>query len=113
MSAQSLFHLFRLEDQKTVARHLVGLTKPGSGAMIAGRQVGAIQAREEPGPVPGTAVFVHNPESWTRFWEEIGDETGSRWEVQAWEEEPPERVKRQVWYKPGVIILAFTLIRQE
>lgn len=83
MSTQSLFHLFNLADQKTVARHLVGLTKPGSGAMIAGRHVGAIQAREAPGLVPGTAVFVHNSESWTRFWEEIGEATGSSWEVQA------------------------------
>ncbi|KAL1969667.1 hypothetical protein VTN77DRAFT_8220 [Rasamsonia byssochlamydoides] len=53
VSAQSLFHLFNLEGQKIVARHLVGLTKPGPGAMIAGRQIGAIQAREGPGLASG------------------------------------------------------------
>lgn len=113
ISAQSLFHLFNLQDQKTVARHLISLTKPGAGAMIVGRQVGSVNARQGPGLTPETRVFAHNAESWKRFWDELGRETGSRWEVQAVEEEAPERVKRQKWYKPEIIILVFTLVRLE
>jgi SAM-dependent methyltransferase len=113
ISAQSLFHLFNLDDQKTVARHLISLTKPGNGAMIAGRQVGCRHAQEGSGLTAETRVFAHNVESWTQLWEEVGQQTGSRWEVQATEEEPPERLKTQKWYTPDINILVFTLFRRQ
>ena len=40
ISAQSLFHLFTLSDQKVMAKHLLALSKPVPGSIIVGRQVG-------------------------------------------------------------------------
>ncbi|MCJ1378459.1 hypothetical protein MMC17_001558 [Xylographa soralifera] len=112
ISAQSLFHLFTLDDQKTVAKHLVVLTKANPGSVIAGRQVGTRKAGVHKGMGENTAVFAHNVDSLAQFWDDVGAATNTKWEVVSQVEEAPERVRKQVWAPEDVMILTFTATRQ-
>ena len=113
ISAQSLFHLLTLEDQKTAAKHLINMTKPVKESLIMGRQVGNTSAK-----VGGhffiedSKAFLHSPETWTQFWRDIGAVTGTDWHITTWAEEAPNRIKRQEWYTPSVIILVFAASRR-
>ncbi len=112
VSAQSLFHLFTLRDQKTVAQHLSELTKPIAGSTIVGRQLGLREAGEQRGLSEDTTVFLHNPDSFESLWQDIGAITGSKWKLDTRVEEAPERVRQQAWASPGMTILVFTVTRQ-
>ena len=112
ISAQSLFHLFTLKDQTTVAQHLAELTKPMAGSIIVGRQLGLMKAGEQRGLSEDTIVFLHDPGTFDRFWQDIGATTGSKWKVDTWVEEAPERVRKQAWASPDMMILVFTVTRQ-
>lgn len=112
ISAQSLFHLFVLKDQKTVAQHLSKLTKPVPGSIIVGRQLGLVEAGEQRGMSEDTTVYLHNPDSLDIFWQDIGATTGSKWKVETRIEDVPERVRQQAWASPGMTILVFTVTRQ-
>ena len=111
ISAQSLFHLFTLQDQKTIAKHLVRMAKPVSGSMIMGRQIGNEVGEVMQGLAEGTSAYIHGPETWKQFWEEVGATTGTEWQVQTWVEEAPDRVKKQKYYKPSMNILSFAVLR--
>ena len=112
ISAQSFFHLFTLEDQVTAAKHLARLAKPEPGSMIVGRQLGLMDARETRGMTPEATVFLHNPDSFTSLWQDVGAATDSKWMVDSKLEEAPDRVLQQSWAVPGIMILVFTVTRQ-
>lgn len=82
--SSSFFHLFDYEQQKAIARTVVGLLKPQGGSLLVGRQVGNFEAGEkEHGTGGGGKVFRHDGRTWRKMWEEVGRETGTRWEVEA------------------------------
>lgn len=84
IQAASFFHLFDLETQKVIARRVVKLLRPVKGSLIVGRQVGNVEAGEIANRVTTSKMmFRHNDESWKAMWKEIGDETGTQWDVQA------------------------------
>ena len=112
ISAQSFFHLFTLEDQVTAAIHLARLTKPVPGSIIVGRQLGLMEARETQGLTPETTVFLHNPDSFTNFWQDVGAATDSKWKVDTVVEKAPDRILHQAWAAPGIMIFVFTVTRQ-
>ena len=112
ISAQSFFHLFTLEDQVNAAIHLARFTKPISGSIIVGRQLGLMEARETEGLTPEATVFLHNPDSFTSFWQDVGAATDSKWKVDTKVEKAPDRVLHQSWAAPGIMILVFTVTRQ-
>jgi len=112
ISTQSLFHLFTLDDQKTVAKHLVMLTKAKPGSLIVGRQVGTRKAGVHKGMAENTAVFAHNADSLSQFWEDVGAATSTKWKVVSQVEEAPERVRKQKWAPEDVMILTYTVTRQ-
>ena len=90
ISAQSFFHLFALADQVLAATHLTRLTKPTPGSIIVGRQLGLMEARESQGLTPETITFVHNPDSFTNLWQDIGAATGSKRKVHTEVEKVPD-----------------------
>lgn len=112
ISVQSIFHLFTLKDQNTVAQHLSGLIKPIAGSIIVGRQLGNREAGEQRGLSEDTTIFAHNPDSWDSFWQDVGASTNTKWKVDTRVEEAAERAKRQAWASPGMIVLVFTITRQ-
>lgn len=84
LHAASFFHLFGLDQQKTVARRVVKLLKPQKDSLLVGRQVGNVKAGESPhGTTPRGNMYRHNIESWTKMWKEVGQETDTEWEVKA------------------------------
>ncbi|KAF2269864.1 hypothetical protein CC78DRAFT_453044 [Lojkania enalia] len=83
INTASFFHLFEWDDQVKVAKMVVNLLKPKPGGMLVGRQIGNV----DPGHVPSSNSekqrFRQNPESWAKLWKQVGDETGTSWEVHA------------------------------
>lgn len=81
----SFFHLFNHEEQFDVAKRVVQLLTPEKGTMIVGRQVGNTNAGEfNAEGFPGEKRrFRHNPKTWTEFWDEVGEATGTKWKVEA------------------------------
>ena len=81
VEASSFFHLFALEEQKTVARAVIELMSPRKDSLVVGRQVGKM----EPGEVPtqsGKGRYRHSIESWRQMWDDVGEEIGLRFEVE-------------------------------
>jgi SAM-dependent methyltransferase len=79
--AASFFHLFNLKDGTTIAHKLVGMLRKKSGNMILGRQMGNETAQEFTRKSGSGSMFRHNPESFKKWWEEIGEATGTKWSV--------------------------------
>ena len=57
-------------------------------------------------------AFWHNPESWAKMWKQVGDETGTDWEVQAvlGEEDLSKRMKTSL-VPAGTRFMTFTIRR--
>lgn len=79
--SQSFFHLFSWDLQVKAAKRIIRFLKPNDpNVMIFGRQVGS----SEPGndiTMRGTTRFLHNAESWQRLWDEVGEQTGTKWKT--------------------------------
>ena len=107
IGTNSLFHLFNLKNQKTIAQHLIRLTKPKAGSMIFGVQLGTAEPGEQHATYTGGAVFHHNPDSFNTFWQEVGAATGSKWRVDA----RNEKFFEASW-RPDTNLLVFTVRRE-
>lgn len=80
--AASIFHLFNWEEQVSMAERVVGLLKPVKGSMVLGRQRGNLQPAEyEHRTNQGGTMFRHNEASWKRMWKQVGESTGTTWDV--------------------------------
>ena len=79
------FHLFSLEDQERIALRIVQLLEPQPGSLIIGRQSGSENPGEysRSGDTSGRKHFRHNPQSWKELWDRVGEQTGSKWSVEA------------------------------
>jgi SAM-dependent methyltransferase len=81
----AFFHLFNLNEQERIALRIVRLLAPRPGSMLVGQQTGA----DSPGEYSrssdkgGRKSFRHNAQSWKELWGRIGEQTGSRWTVEA------------------------------
>ncbi|KAF1946018.1 hypothetical protein EJ02DRAFT_395360 [Clathrospora elynae] len=83
INAAAFFHLWNWDDQVKAAKRAVQLLKPVPGSLIIGRQGGKPEASSMAHVMKGVTVFWHNPESWTKMWEQVGNETGTEWKVEA------------------------------
>ncbi|KAL8739977.1 MAG: hypothetical protein Q9190_007268 [Brigantiaea leucoxantha] len=81
--AASFLHLFDRDSQKRICKRFVELLRPRAGSVILGRQAGNENANHYPHRTTERGiVWRHNAESWREMWEEVGSETGTRWNVQ-------------------------------
>jgi SAM-dependent methyltransferase len=88
VNAASFFHLFDWNDQVSAAKTVVQLMKPSSGSLLVGRQGGRVEPGEFTGQVGREkSLYWHNPESFARLWKQVGEETESEWEVDAYFDE--------------------------
>jgi SAM-dependent methyltransferase len=79
----ALFHLFAWETQLTIAKNLVELVHGKDEAVIFGWTFAAHEAGlRSVGPNKEAKVYGHNEESARRFWKEVGDVTGTEWEIE-------------------------------
>ncbi|TKA70172.1 hypothetical protein B0A55_05813 [Friedmanniomyces simplex] len=81
IDASSFFHLFTLAEQKQVARSVIKLMKPRKDTLVVGRQVGNAKASEYPRRNGQGTRFRHDIASWRKMWEEVGEETGVKFDV--------------------------------
>ena len=79
----SVLHSWAWDDMLHVAKRLVSLTRPAPGSMIIGNQMGSLNAGEYPMPTGTGCNYRHDVASMERFWEQVGEETGSRWKVES------------------------------
>jgi hypothetical protein len=77
----SFFHLWGHEKQVEASKAVVALLRPQPGSMILGRQVGATEPLEKNSPT-GT-MYRHNVESFKKMWDEIGNDLGVMFTVEA------------------------------
>jgi hypothetical protein len=80
----SFFHLFSYERQLAVAELVVKLLASVPGSTLIGRQVGNLTPGSFTVGGPNGEVvspFRHNEESWKAFWDEVGEKTGTKWDV--------------------------------
>ncbi|KAB8262627.1 hypothetical protein BDV32DRAFT_147175 [Aspergillus pseudonomiae] len=88
----SFLHLFSWDGQKKAALALLKLLKRQKGSLIVGRQHGSTTAKEvqnylykptKENEANGrlATFFNHDAESFQRLWDEIGEETGLKFEV--------------------------------
>ena len=76
----AFFHLFTKEEQTLAAKNIGRLVK--KGGLILGRTMGSIQGTDFPGPKEGTVCYRHNIETFDEMWRQVGEITGTSWEVE-------------------------------
>ncbi|KAH8804396.1 hypothetical protein F5884DRAFT_859021 [Xylogone sp. PMI_703] len=80
--AGSFFHLFSWDEQVKAAKQIVNFLKPQLGSMLVGKHAGDINPGNKSRPGRLGSRYRHNGETWKKMWEQIGEETGTKWEVQ-------------------------------
>ncbi len=83
---KDLMHCFNYAAQIELAIRFVKLLRPQAGARVVGQVVGHVRAGEFVTEYQGSGLarmFLHNEESFKRLWEEVGERTGSRWQVES------------------------------
>lgn len=80
--AGSIFHLFDLTKQRQLVKRTVEFLAPQPGSLVLGRQVGDVNAGLYQHVTNGSgSMFRHNEQSWRKLWDDVGKDTGSKWEV--------------------------------
>ncbi len=80
-----VLHLFNWENQVKALKEVVDLSK-GKGSMFVGCQIGHVKGGNH-----GVRIWLHDAESWGKLWDEVGRETGTKWDasevtLKEWEE---------------------------
>ena len=113
----SVLHSWAWDEQIHAAKRLVSLSKPQSGSMIIGNQMGSLNAGEYPMPTGKGYNYRHDETSMARLWSQVGEETGTRWEVESGLFEPAavKENREQSWAKsdPGLRMIWFMVTRVE
>lgn len=102
VNAASFFHLFNWDQQVLVAKRLVGLLHDKPDSLIIGRQVGRVDPPSQEEEQAAVGHYRHDPTTWKRLWEQVGAETGTRWEVETWMEKWAGHDKMMKDYHEGV-----------
>ncbi|KAI4704346.1 hypothetical protein J4E81_001412 [Alternaria sp. BMP 2799] len=112
INAASFFHLFDWDGQVKAAKRVVQLLRPVAGSLIVGRQGGKPEAGSFSHLMKEQTAFWHNPESWARMWEQVGEETGTEWQAEAvlGEEDLSKRMKTTL-VPAGTRFMTFTVRR--
>jgi hypothetical protein len=77
-----VLHQRTWEAQVLAAKSLVTLSRLGT--IVAGYQVGEEVARHQPATgLMKADSYMHDPPSFARMWDQVGEETGSKWKNQA------------------------------
>ena len=78
--ACQFIHLFDMQGQVTVMKKIVGFTN-GPGAVVVGYQRGREVAMKK--AMSWGEMFIHDIQTFQKIWENVGNETGTKWKVDA------------------------------
>ncbi|MCJ1298531.1 hypothetical protein MMC08_001321 [Hypocenomyce scalaris] len=113
----SFFHLFVWDDQVKVAKRVARLLKPRKGSLVLGRQVGTVKPGEYPHRTNPTGVmWRHDGASFASMWKEVGEATGTKWDVNATLDERSGfagKTQGSEWSNPNMRRLRFEVQRVE
>ncbi|KAL9074714.1 MAG: hypothetical protein Q9161_002083 [Pseudevernia consocians] len=111
--ASSFLHVWDWAEMVAAATRLVGFARPRRGSRVLGRQLGGVRAGSHAMPTKGGSNFRHNVESMRRFWEQVGRETGSEWEVEAglYDGEELKGNTAHTWSEPGMKMIWWSAVR--
>ncbi|KAJ7669459.1 hypothetical protein DFH06DRAFT_184831 [Mycena polygramma] len=113
----SVLHVWAWDRMLQAAKRLVSLSRPRAGSIIVGSQMGSSSPGEYPTPMAKQfeTHYRHDPQSMQRFWKQVGEETGTSWEVEAgmYMSEVIEQNSHNSWAKmdPGMGMLWFMATR--
>ena len=96
------------------AKSLVSMTRQRRGSMIVGKQHGSLKAGQYKMPTSSGFNFRHNEESMTHFWQQVGDETGTSWKVEADMYQGHELTENRshAWSEPDMRMVWFSAVRE-
>lgn len=115
ISVTQVIHQWNWDGQVKAAKQLIGFTK-GPGSMIVGNQIGNPKAQEITLKSIAVPMWRHNPESFAKLWDQVGRETGTKWESRAWLrsfEEMSFGAQDGAWMEDGVALIEFSVKRIE
>ena len=112
--ASSFLHVWDWDDMVVAAKGLVSMTRPTPGSMIVGKQLGSYEAGRYKMPTASGFNYRHNSESMKRFWDLVGEETDSKWSVQADTYQGHELTENRehAWSEPNMCMVWFIATRQ-
>jgi SAM-dependent methyltransferase len=79
VNISAVLHQFDYAQHVEACIKLVEMTRKERGAIVMGNQVGLEKAGERTSEK--THVIFHDEESWKGLWKEVGEKTGTKWEV--------------------------------
>lgn len=116
LHASCFLHLFNWDQQVQIAKRIVRLLRPQPGSLLMGRQVGNLNPGEYKRRYGEGSRYRHDATSWEKMWVQVGEETGSRWKVDATLEtenvEYFESERVMEWSPAGTRRLVFTVRRE-
>ena len=78
-----VLHQWDWNGQVEAAKKLVYFSKPGT--LVVGFQIGSAEAKEVQSPqFANVKAWRHDPASLQRMWDDVGEQTGTKWKVEAW-----------------------------
>ena len=78
-----VLHQWDWDGQLAAIKKLIYFSKPG--ALVVGYQIGSAVGKEVQNPhAKYLKQWRHDPASLARIWEQAGDDSGTKWKVQAW-----------------------------
>ena len=83
ISVSALLHQWDWAGQVRAARRIVKFSRPGVEALVVGHQIGNVTAKEMTMVGIKAPFYRHNAQSFARMWDQVGEETGTKWMTQA------------------------------
>lgn len=105
----SFLHIWNWDTQMKAAERLVRFVKPRTGSLLVGSGLGTTVSGEFAN-LDGTGTnFRQSEQSFTRFWDEVGEKTGTKWRVRSEVKKMPASSQNegQKWADPNMGILTF------
>lgn len=112
--ANSFLHVWDWDEMLVATKRLVSFTKAKKGSMVVGRQLGSVKASSHEMPTKGGSNWRHDVESMKKFWKQVGEETGSEWDVEAALDDGAElkENKGHSWSEPGMRMISWSAVRR-
>lgn len=113
VSVSAIFHQWDWINQLEGAKRVALYTK-GPGSLVVGYQIGNVEGKQLINKTLKVPQYRHNPESFTKMWNQVGAETGTEWKISArllnWEQMGWDP-KDNEWMEPGDRALDFVVTR--